>query len=197
MHWICYRDGLIHPHGAHPRVQVWTKHLIFQDGLLHPPGAHPRVQVWTKDLIFYIGILTHSGLILEFRFGLSIWYSRMDSFTRPGGLIQECRFGLHMGYLRLTAHLRVQAWPSHRTFRDLGTTHWIFREGLFHRPFRLWTPFFNLEFRLGLCCGSGLILNLRHVFCIRSVLLNLHRIYEQWTSVNAWHRHRHAIAGLR
>ena len=147
---------LLHRHGAHPRVQVWTTHWIFKEGLLHRHGAHPIV----------------------FRFGLRIRYARMDSFT-GSGLILECRFGLHMGYSRLTAHLRVQAWPSHRTFRDLGTTHWIFREGLFHRPFRLWTPFFNLEFRLGLCCGSGLILNLRHVFCIRSVLLNLHRIYEQ------------------
>ena len=146
---------------------------------------------------------TGTGLILEFRFGLRLGYSRMNSFT-DSGLILELWFGLRIIYSVMFCTpspargssksagldytwdihdsrliLEWQAWPSHRTFRDLGTTHWIFREGLFHRPFRLWTPFFNLEFRLGLCCGSGLILNLRHVFCIRSVLLNLHRIYEQ------------------
>ena len=75
---------LLHRHGAHPRVQVWTTHWIFKEGLLHRHGAHP----------------------IEFRFGLGIRYARMDSFT-GSGLILECRFGLHMGYSRLTAHLRV------------------------------------------------------------------------------------------
>ena len=92
---------LLHRHGAHPRVQVWTTHWIFKEGLLHRHGAHPI------EFRFGLGIryarmdsFPGSGLILEFRLGLCIGYAKMDSFTGTGLLLQ-LRFWLHIEYSRM------------------------------------------------------------------------------------------------